>query len=329
MPLGVFSKKSRKENLTMSTKKWVAIAGLGLSVALAGGVAQGAVLSFEDDDVDFILRAPGGVLNPTPVTSGPLLTGDIFVSVFEIPVFTMNGANAIPTGQELTGVAAVQLQNTPTGVPGSPLNFQPVSIGLNAILALGTDPDPMVVNGGAGGGSTIAMWFNGTVGTGGDINLELNRSVNAATNCPNLAFCIEQASLGQLVQVDGFGAANNFWTATTILAGGNDIGVVLGTNNNALVAGFNAAQTSFFSLFGPVGGIDFTTGLPCATPGTGTCVQFSLSGTITGGQGLSNGAIAHSDFDGQKLTLVPEPGVLTLLGAALLAFGFARRERKA
>jgi hypothetical protein len=50
----------------------------------------------------------------------------------------------------------------------------------------------------------------------------------------------------------------------------------------------------------------------------------TLSGTVTGGQGLSNGAFAHSDFDGQKLT-VPEPNVIALLGAALLGLGALRR----
>lgn len=315
----------------MNARKWAAIAGLGLGLSLAGGVAQGALLSFEDDDVDFILRAPGGVLNPTPVTSGPFQAGDLFVSVFEIPVFTINGANAIPTGQELTGVVAVQLQNTPGSTVGSVLNFGPPAVGLNAILALGADPDAAVVNGGPGQGATVAMWFNGTAG-GADVNLLLNRSTDPATNCPTMAFCIDQASMGQLVQVDGFGAANNFWQSVLLVAGANDIGQVIVANNALAVANFNAGQTTFFNLLGgTVGGIDVATGQACANPGTGTCVNATLTGPITGGQGLANGGFAHSDFDGQKLTVtaVPEPGVLTLLGAALLAFGFAWRKRKA
>ena len=310
----------------MNARKWAAITGVGLGLSLAGGVTQGAVLSFEDDDIDFVLRAPGGVLNTTPVTSGPLAVGDILVSALEIPVLTIGGVNAIPAGQELTGVASIQIASiTALGNGLNLFSFVAPTIGLNAILAAGGGK--AVVNGGAGGGSVIAMWLNGAPGPGTDRDLVLNRSTNPATNCTGLSDCLTQASLGSLFQVDGFGAANNFWTAIQTLPGGNDIGAVLGTANDTLVAAANFALMSFFNSTGPVGGIDFVSGLACASPGAGTCVQFKGSATITGGQGLSNGAIAHSDFDAQKL--VPEPGVLTLLGAALLAFGFARRERKA
>jgi hypothetical protein len=308
----------------MNTRKLAAAVGLGLGLSLAGGVSQGALLSFEDDDVDFVLRAPGGVLNPTPVTAGPLQVGDILVSILEIPIFTIDGVNAIPAGQELTGVAVSQITSiVGAGAPGATVTFGPAAVGLNAILALGPDPDASVIGGGPGGPAAIALWFNSTA----DFDLELNRSVNPATNCPTLAFCIDQASMGTLVQVDAFNLPNSFWTATTIVGGGTDIGAILGLGNNVLVAGVNIGLGTTFNLFGPVGGIDAVTNQSCATPGVGTCVQVSISATITGGQGLENGGFAHSDFDAQKRT-IPEPGILTLLGAVLLGFGFARRQRK-
>ena len=96
----------------MYANKRAAIAALGLGLSLAAGVAQGALLSFQDDDIDFILNP-----NLTLKTSGALAVGDLFVSVLEVPTFTIDGVNAIPAGQQMTGVAAIRLnQIIGTGV---------------------------------------------------------------------------------------------------------------------------------------------------------------------------------------------------------------------
>jgi hypothetical protein len=297
----------------MFTKKLAA--GLALAATMAAGSAQSALLSFEDDDIDFALR--GGQV----ITSGTLSAGDVLVSVFEIPVFRINGAPSIPAGQELTGVAAIQIQS----IVGNTITFQAVAGGLNSILALGGGA--AVAGGGAGGGATIAMFFNGT-GGGADRDLDLNRTSNPASNCNSIADCVAQASLGTTFQVDGFtGDADEFWIAQA-LAGGLDIGGVLGTSNTLLVAAFNAAQSTLFQAGGfTIGGINILTGQPCVNgvAADGCINGITLSGTITGGQGLTNGAFAHSDFDAQKQTVVSEPGVVALLGAALFGFALLRR----
>jgi hypothetical protein len=43
------------------------------------------------------------------VTSGDIMVGDVFVSIVEVPTFTINGVNALAPNTELTGVAAIQL----------------------------------------------------------------------------------------------------------------------------------------------------------------------------------------------------------------------------
>lgn len=308
-------------------KKLACAISLGLGLSLMAGASQASLLSFEDDDIDFILNPDTLALK----TSGSFAVGDVFVSAFEIPIFNIDGVNSIPTGQELTGVAAVQLQAIiGTGI-GAQYIFGAYSGGLNSILALGDNPDPIVPGGAAGQGATIAMWMNGTSGVDGDRNLDLNRTTNPATNCTSLSDCLNQASLGSLFQVDGFrGDGDEFWQAVQITAGGGDIGTVLTTNNNVLVASANFGLSNFFNAFGEVKFINVATGLFCDAPGISPiadgCVQFSGSATLTGGQGLSNGAIAHSDFDAQKY--VPEPGILALLGVGMLGFA-TQSKRKA
>jgi hypothetical protein len=294
---------------------------VGMAFSLVSLSANAGILNFEDDNIDFLLNSDG-----TAKTSGAFAVGDILVSIFTITDYSIDGVNAIPAGQELTGVAAIRL----TGGDGSlatPWTFGATTQGLN------TWSDTDVVGGGANGGATIAMFLNSTA----DFDLDLNFASNTAANCTSLSDCVTKATLGTLVQVDGFaGDLDEFWQSTAAVTGAGDVSIVGGLGGATLVANFNAAQTTLFNKDGVVTWQAIGTNAACPGGGLGAdgCISGpTLSGPIQGGLDLNggikaDGAFARSDFDITKRTL-PEPGALALLGVGILGMAMTRRRRAA
>lgn len=332
----------------MQLKKLTLALAVG-AVSLSAQADLVQIWSFQDDSIDFILReTPTGL---SLVTGGSVQPGDIFVSVFEMPTASAlpyplgsgPGSSLIPPGQELTGVSVVQLV-TSNPASTSPWIFQPYTGGMNAVLALMGTGAPTVVGGNAGGGAVAAMWLNGT--TNGDTpgtadrNLILDAShptYGPTTNCTNLTDCLREASWGQLFQVDGFWGDNpsdrydpdNFWVASPFPFGGTnpDYDTVKSGASSTNFASFQAGLSNLYNIVEPVFWQNIITGTLCAGGYTGGdgCVQMRVSGTILGGAGLNNGAVARDDIDASKL--VPEPATLGLLGLGLLGLGLLRRRQ--
>ncbi len=320
----------------MNIMKWTTLTAAAFGLLLSAASTQAALLSFEDDDIEYHLDSDLNLKYTDAGGGADFAVGDVIVSVFEIPIYTIDGANAIPTGQELTGVAAIQIVSIEGNQAGDDIVFAPYSGGLNSVLALGTDPDAVVPGGGAGEGAMLAMWFNGTDGVVGDTNLDVNRSTTGlaggTASCTDLADCINQASLGDLFQVDGFvGDPDEFWVANLSVDGGANSDDVANSGNTNIVASFNAGVSNFFQDGFQIGYIDVATNNFCGAnngPVADGCVQAKLSGTVTGGNGLENDGFAHSDFDAAKYT-VPEPSILGLLGIGLMGIFLARRRQRA
>lgn len=313
----------------MKLKKLVAALGVALPLAFAAATAHSAVsLNFEDDDVEFLLSPTGVGGALLPKLSGNFAVGDVIVSLFEIPNYRIGGVNALPAGQELTGIAAIQIKSISGFGVGGVITFEAVSGGLNSLLTGGQT----VMHGGAGQGAVLAMYLNSTA----DFNLDLNFTSNPTTNCTSRAQCTAEATAGSLLQVDGFkGDLDEYWTSVITRAGGANPATVAGVGGALGVATFDAALTTIFNAPGTVVYQNIFTNAECPTGSLAldNCVAGPIiTGPITGGLGLgagirADGAFARSDLDASKL-MVPEPGTLALAGLSLLGLAVAGRRRK-
>lgn len=294
----------------MSIKKTALALGVGLAMgstaASAAVVYFPPITGFQDDDLEWHLRA-GQVL----ANGGILQVGDELRAVVEIPsTFGVGGGgSAAIAPEELTGIASITVVSKTQDLAGN------WSFVFGPTVGFFGNADNNGATPGAGTGIMLRLWLDPIP----DLDV-------VAPNCVSLANCSALASDGALYLDLGFaGDVNERWSASGVP-----------TDNTAIIQAGGATEqlgtyTYGMSILTNNTGNTFALqncGLTTCNPGGDNMIPVLGSGTILGGQELSNGAVGRSDFDFQVRT-VPEPSTLALLGAMLLGFaGLGRGRRK-
>jgi len=332
----------------MNMRKLGVAAAVGLGLAGSAGAAE---WTFQDDAIDFLFR--GGTLVTPNGCAGDecnIVSGDVILAVFEYTTFSIDGVNQIPSGQQITGVAAIQIdtQNPATGV----WTYKAPDEGLNYFLGLGTGTTS-VTNGDAGEGAVVAIFQNLAANTNPSItdrDLVVDNStafggaaglsgLPGSSNCTSVADCITEGSQGDLIQVDGFGLdPNDMWQSLTGNPAAANIFLAWNANQAASFVDVQFGLSTFYNTIEPVlpipnpyiGGVG-----PCGDVNDDDlCVQTVGSSNVAGGAtagagpSLENGAFAHALTISQNKVIeaIPAPGSLALLGLGL--FGLAGVKRR-
>lgn len=231
----------------------------------------------------------------------------------------------IQVGDKLRGVIKFSAIQQETG-PGSQSPITPELTGIfeTEVMAI-VDADSNGIAEYIGFGPSAG--FTSTYGAGAMVALFTGGSSLDIVACASIAACEAAATDGASWMTVGFGDLDDQWYA----AGANlNFGAVGGLGGATKVAAVNYALTILSNGTGygfNEQALDCMPFGPFACAGDGK-TDLVGSGDVLGGRGLTNGYGARSDID-VRLSVIPEPTSLALLGGAMFGLAFVRRRKSA
>jgi hypothetical protein len=285
-------------------------AGLGTANAVAiNGLFAPTNDLLTDASGEYLVKGANSTCGATQVC-----VGDQLVGILAMQTLTVNGGPFTTLGSgtvynELTGYFDIQVTSAAACGSNFCFTFGPATTGGFTTTY--------------GAGAMLAFYQ--------DSSDDFNRAIlttptTSATIAADRAAMIATATDGSLFWVYGFNTASDFWVAQ---ASSNDISIASTIPLNSSFGTFNLGVGLLQNLSGiSIGSVD------CFNPVTTSVV--TLLGACGNGQLISKGPVtgnhintAFDSLDNTNLniTVVPEPGTLSLFGFGLLGLGFAFRRR--
>lgn len=267
------------------------ILGLFILSNAASALTYYPTTKFQDDDVEQWIDTN---------SNGTLDIGDRFVTVIEIgnteDVFS-SATSSIGPAQELSGISDITI-----------------------VAGTGTLLDPWLF-GGSGAAGYLSSYAAGTMAAF-FLDATDNISLTGNTNCASVAACISAAINGNIPYLTAglTSAADGIWSAQALTVGAYTPSTLTSVPSSTNVAAVNYALSIIVNNTGKT-----FKSVACPVCGDGFADMVG-SGTVQGGQGLTNGFQARSDFDFQ-VEVIPEPEIIALLGIGLLGLGLTTRRR--
>lgn len=274
------------------------------SIAMVGAISNAnafflypGVTILEDDNIERLVK---GERNTDLAKANTLQVGDSLRGVLEFPnIKPLFGPGQLGISPELTGIFQTEIK----AIIDNDDNGIAEKIIWGTSLAFTTT---------YGAGAVVAMYTGGT-------DLDVG-------SCASIAACETAATDGSKWAVAGFADLDDEWVSYNSVL---NWGAVTVTGPTTKVAAVNYAlsilenNTGYTLKEQNIGVIECSTLFTCAGDGKTGLVG---SGDVLGGDGLTNGYGARSDIDA-RLSVVPEPASVALLGLGLAGLGFSSRRR--